>query len=656
MKKKLLTTSMLVLLGHSYAYSQYIGNDAYVMVGEGALMVNSGLSFRTVGTGVLDIYGNVMVVGDTNTKFETSALDGVSPKVNGGNVVLRMNNNQNSTYGQLYIEGLSQSNITGYVDKEYRERKHGTYQQVGFPFFAKTIQSLESELKSFNGKRWSQNEALIWNNAKARFDLMGQTTAFLGTEYFALGSLNFNAAANPLTNIVNPNKTAGNTIVPNYTNGVYVVRGRPIAVPNGQRLYGAALDINFGTSGQLKNYYQETYNSYLQDNFDMGANPWLKPNFGRNLYQFSNPYFTNLDLINIGRPDAGLNGDLLEIPHLQGIRFDPGVVATDSDGATYSEGAKYLTFENGIPTGDVYGALIKPMQTFVVKLTKDAANTDDAFLKFERLRRFAYTTRASDVNYDVTAAKGSSSSTVKQLGVIALDANGKEMGRTYYVVSTNANTGVPALAEASSQITASNLNVIGTYEEDKNNGGKDIALADKYWLYINEANEIDFAKKAISLELYSNDIVSLKFEILENAKRIDDNQSLLSTGKEFYIKKHNSSDYITISQGAILPVTTDQYSLYYDKNALTLDVTDASKVSRTKVAYNPNKDNYVLIFDPKWNQADVKVYDMSGKLILSKSKVSTKKDCELDIYKLNGTYIITAKSEKGEVFNGKVIR
>jgi len=64
MKKKLLTTSMLVLLGHSYAYSQYIGNDAYVMVGEGALMVNSGLSFRTVGTGVLDIYGNVMVVGE----------------------------------------------------------------------------------------------------------------------------------------------------------------------------------------------------------------------------------------------------------------------------------------------------------------------------------------------------------------------------------------------------------------------------------------------------------------------------------------------------------------------------------------------------------------------------------------------------------------
>ena len=79
-------------------------------------------------------------------------------------------------------------------------------------------------------------------------------------------------------------------------------------------------------------------------------------------------------------------------------------------------------------------------------------------------------------------------------------------------------------------------------------------------------------------------------------------------------------------------------------------------MSRCKIAYNPSIDEYVLLFDPKWNEADVKVYDISGKLIVSKNRVSTKKDLILDIQKLNGTYVVTATSEKGEVFNGKIIR
>ena len=53
--------------------------------------------------------------------------------------------------------------------------------------------------------------------------------------------------------------------------------------------YGAGLGINYGTSGQVKNIHGETYNSYLQDNFDAsGTNPWLKANFGKNLYQYGN--------------------------------------------------------------------------------------------------------------------------------------------------------------------------------------------------------------------------------------------------------------------------------------------------------------------------------------------------------------------------------
>ncbi|MFW2136229.1 T9SS type A sorting domain-containing protein [Chryseobacterium sp. TY4] len=660
MRKTLLTIGALVSIGQMQAQDNftYIGDKAYFKVSEGALVYSKDLSMRTVGSGVLDISGDVMIDGGVNNTFETVDTNG-SAKSNGGNIILRMNNASNDTYGQLYIEGFSQNKITGIVDKEYRERKHGTYQQLSLPFYGKILSTLNTEFgKTFSDVRWSKNEILKWNNPKPRFDIFSVNQQTLtGLEYIALGSGNFDASSNPTVGIQNPN-AASNPTVPSYTNGVYIVRGKPIADTEIKtaRLYGAGLGINYGTSGQVKNIHGETYNSYLQDNFDASVtNPWSNANFGKNLYQYGNPYLTNLDLSQIGIVESATTGDGNAIPNIQGIRFDPGEVTSDSDGATYSTNAKYITYAGGVvPVADVNNAIIKPMQTFVVKLANSVDNASYN-LNFKTLRRFKYTARAANVNYDVTANRGASATTVKQLGVIALDANGKELSRTYYVVYADAKTGMLDLNQVSSQVTAGPIDIIGTYEE-KPDGGMDTNLSDKYWLYVNEANETNFAGKPVVMELYSNDIKSLKFEILEDAEMIDDNQSLLSSGKAFYIRKSDSSELVTISQGKILDITGDKFNLYYDKpNDATLGNYE-TKMSRCKIAYNPNIDEYVLLFDPKWNEADVKVYDISGKLIVSKNRVSTKKDLILDIQKLNGTYVVTATSEKGEVFNGKIIR
>ncbi|MGX9987443.1 T9SS type A sorting domain-containing protein [Soonwooa purpurea] len=659
MRKTLLTLGTIAAFAQVHAQDNftYIGDKAYFKVSEGALVYSKDLSMRTVGSGVLDVSGDVMIDGGVSNTFETVNTNG-SAKSNGGNIILRMNNASNNTYGQLYIEGFNQNNITGIVDKEYRERKHGTYQQLSLPFYGKILSTLNTEFgKPFSDVRWSKNEILKWNNPKPRFDIFSVNQQTLtGLEYIALGSGNFDASSNPTVGIQNPN-VATNATVPNYTNGVYIVRGKPIADTQSKtaRLYGAGLGIDYGTSGQVRNLHGETYNSYLQDNFDASVtNPWLQANFGKNLYQYGNPYLTNLDLSQIGIVESATIGDGNAIPNIQGIRFDPGEVTSDSDGATYSTNARYITYAGGVPVADVNNAIIKPMQTFVVKLANSVDNASYN-LNFKTLRRFKYTARAANVNYDVTANRGASATTVKQLGVIALDANGKELSRTYYVVYADAKTGMLDLNQVSSQVTAGPIDIIGTYEE-KPDGGMDTNLSDKYWLYVNEANETNFAGKPIVMELYSNDIKSLKFEILEDAEMIDDNQSLLSSGKAFYIRKSDSSELVSISQGKILDITGDQFNLYYDKpNDATLG-NDEAKMSRSKIAYNPNIDEYVLLFDPKWNEADVKVYDISGKLILSKNRVSTKKDLILDIQKFNGTYVVTATSEKGELFNGKIIR
>ena len=57
-------------------------------------------------------------------------------------------------------------------------------------------------------------------------------------------------------------------------------------------------------------------------------------------------------------------------------------------------------------------------------------------LNFKTLRRFNYSPRLQNVNYSVSARSTASKSYKHPLNscVIALDADGNELGRTYYVV------------------------------------------------------------------------------------------------------------------------------------------------------------------------------------------------------------------------------
>ena len=70
-------------------------------------------------------------------------------KTNGGNFILRLWSNATTNgsivnggtvikYGQLYIDNqTSQAQVTGIVDKEYKDNSHGAYQQMGIPSIRK---------------------------------------------------------------------------------------------------------------------------------------------------------------------------------------------------------------------------------------------------------------------------------------------------------------------------------------------------------------------------------------------------------------------------------------------------------------------------------------------------------------------------------------
>ena len=76
----------------------------------------------------------------------------------------------------------------------------------------------------------------------------------------------------------------------------------------------------------------------------------------------------------------------------------------------------------------------------------------------------------------------------------------------------------------------------------------------------------------------------MKFEIRENTELIPDNSHNLSTGIGFYYKSPGGT-ISEIAQNQIIPVNSDEYSLYYGKAPIVLGTEGTAKPSRTKVVY-----------------------------------------------------------------------
>lgn len=668
MKKNILTIGLLSIGLSVQAQNvlMHIDDTANMYVSEGALVYNGG-GLQTRGAGMIDLHGNMMIEGvAANNDVVRTITTGGAANTSGGNIVIRLNtpgSAATSTYGQLYINGLPQSSVTAVVSKEFRAPTHGAvggsyFQQIALPFYGKAISTLSTEFaKTFVTQRFTQNEVLKYNNPLVVSDHYTNlsTTTSDPTGYYMLGSKNGN-----LNTATPPSGMA--TISPTATGSVYTLNGVPYApLASTVTLQNAGNGVNFGSGGNALNQYNEKYYTYLQDNLEVTSTGAWSANYGKNMYQFGNPFFTNLDLSRIGYVESASTGDGNNVSNIWGVRYDPGTVTTLSNGSTYSTGALVQTFVNdtGVPVGDV-GLIIKPMQSFVIKLRDNTAQT----LNFNTLRRFSSTVRAAGTNYSVTAAKNGSnpagSTTVKQLGVIALDASGKEVGRTYYVVSANSITGHQNNSDTTVQAGNSGGNLIGTFEEALN-GGYDFNYTGSYWLYINEANEVDFLGKNVKLANYdygvNNVAVSYKFEIRENAELIPTGANVLSSGIGFYYKAPNGTPQ-QIAQDSVVPITGGEYDLYYGApNSATLGTQEGVKPSRTMVIYNPAITDYIVRFDPNWKKADIQVYDMSGKLVISEKGVSTKSDYVIKLdSSIKNSYVVKIVSDNGEIVNTKILK
>lgn len=655
MRKSLFAIGLLAAINSVQAQNVLVHVDdaATTYVSKGTL-VYSGGGLQMKGSGIVENHGNFMVDGTSTDSFKTIDASNVNKTEanGGGNFVNKLNEptayatyNTNSssatpayTYGQLFISGIPQTNITGIVDQEYRAVNHGTYQQIGLPFYDKTASTLSAELgKTFTNARYSKNEILAYSNptvVSMNVDITSKLgVANPGTAYYMLGGLGLDVS-----------------------NTTRTLKGRPLTdIGTTVTLQNAGNGINFGTGGSATNMYNEKYYTYLQDGFHIGSGgtAW-QGNYGRNIYQFSNPFLTNIDLSQIAVNEGATVGDGINLTKIQGVRLEVSGVqtatSTGGSGGTGSSSYKFITYPSGVPTGDVDYTVVRPMGTFVIKLLD---NTSADTFNFANLRRFNYYSRAASTNYSVAANKNSSG-TVKQLGVIGLDANGNEVARTYYVVYPNGTTGHST--NALTQVTLSSGDILGTFEEDVN-GGYDNNYTGQYWLYINEANEFNFKGKNIKLVNYDlNKIKSYKFEIRENAQLVANGTHALSTGIGFYYKAANGTLQQAV-QGGVTSVTNAEYDLYYGEPNVVLATTETKSPSRTVVIYNPAITNYIVRFDPNWKKADIEVYDMSGKLVISKKAVETTRDFVIELdQQIKNSYVVKIVSDKGDIVNTKILK
>ncbi len=623
MKKILLTAGVLLQGLSAHAQLTYVGDTGFVTVTPNTLVYNGG-GLKVDTGGVFNNGGNLMLVGSGADAFETTTT---------GSFTLIDNAPGNFTapsYGQLYISGISQANLTGIVNKQYQVKSNGDYQQMGLPFYNKIMKTFNDDFrKTFGTTLGTKKEILNWQNERVMGRLvksLASTTnpfSYGPSSYYMLGANELDVSARQ-----------------------YTLKGMPYADGIQTTLTNAGFGIDFdgstGVGGGASNVQYERYNSYLRDYFYPGA-AWTG-DYGRNIYQYGNPHLTNLDLGTIYN----------SIPNIQGMKFG-GVYTYSSSTGTSVTDVKYVTFSTStpaVPVGDTSSLLIKPLETFVIKLRD---NNTASTLPFNGLRTFSSALGTPITSKNVAARSVSGpASTVKELAVLALDQGGKELGRTYFVIYSNGISGRPTVG--TTQVKGAQKNIIGTFEEDSISGGADASCSGEYWLYINEANEQNFRGKALQMSIFGSNVKSLKFQIKENGVLVDSGvHNFSTTGTGFYYQAKNGN-LEEIAQDGVVPVSADQYSLFYDKPSVLSTKTNPDKISRTQVAFNPAIDNYIIKFDSDWKKADIQVYDMSGKLVINKQNVSTSSDFVIELNKHNQAYIVTAVSDKGVKATTKIIR
>lgn len=431
----------------------------------------------------------------------------------------------------------------------------------------------------------------------------------------------------------------------------------------------------------LKNSYNERYYTYIFDDIrDAGSD-----NYGRNFFQFGNPYTSNIDLSYIGTTsgiDDGVFIDkLMSVSKINDENWtddhDPGSQASVVTSTIRA------VWDGDSWSGNPSALIIKPFEPFIIGLYHDAARSTQTFDFNDKLKTFLSEPGAGSslpatggdidgkmINNSLLSSFSATSTTKNvfyQLGLHLYDANDNNTNNEVYVVvasSSKVQNGVNNRYESE---YADFDGRTGFYSVQENADGSEITTPGSRKLYINAVN-VKYAAKPI--QLFFNRKSSDTGGYYLKADLFYGNIFNKLSSEDINYPGNNSFYFYDKFEDVLLPVTTDfsyyielsdnpvesRYQVYWNggpQNQNKMNSEDEILPASQTFIYK-DQEKQMVRFNEEWTSAEIKVYDLSGRNILTHEGVKTDSDFELQI-PAKGVFVVKILSNTGEVYTQKII-
>jgi len=653
--------------GLSNAQETYVTGTAKVKVQPNTLVYfGDNLNVTSTTNAVLENAGNILVEGDyvnasaTGANF-LSTWDVPSDNTSYGQVII----NENSSAGRLTME-------KGTIDPAVFN-----WGQFAMPFhFANVDEAMDflfGTVYSTSNNRY-QKSMMVWDNVqKPEFDHFNAGDA-LGanspTAYYIL-NLEYNS---------------GNIKPVMQTNAKLAYRG----VPSNEAFLNIPMNTNmyyFGGVGWnnwkgKKNTYLEKYQTYIDDKVRMTTDD---AGYGRNYFQFGNPYTSNIDLAYIGSPASPGYDDGNDIDGLLAVARVADLDYT-AQGGSASSGMIVATYDEvtNVWGGDASALLVKPFEPFIVVLDTDATNTGNRVINFsDKLKTFSMTPNSlgggvvtpkngefDGGNIDVAEDRmsftlpTSAKPRFYQVGLSLHHSNGAPTGNKAYVIVTNSGV-INGTANALESEYSDFGSRTGFYLAQENQDGSPVFNSTRKMhinavnmAYVNKPIPMFFNRKSGDLEGYyiKADLFyrNIFTQLTEEENNYIDGNSFFFYDKREDVLMPITTDfnyYVDVSEKAL----ENRYTVYWNGGpVLNKGEMDETLIAGSTIIYK-DQQTHKIRFNDQWDSANVKVYDMSGRNIMSFENVDTQADFELKL-PAAGVYVVKAESNTGEVYTQKIIK
>lgn len=615
--------------------------------------------------GKIKINGNFV---SANTSDGTSFLNVYTNEDNYGQVII----NQNSTStGRLAIQKPS-------IDPDTF-----TWGQFAIPFQFSTVKEAFETL--FSGVQYQTNipgggsnryyhSIMTWDNTtRPEYDHIAPGIPINPTDYVIINLTNHEGLINQMEDI--PWQTyAGTPANRQYSVQYFPGMYRDVTVP-------------WNSWKTLKNIYNETYASYIEEHIRDGSSP----HYGRYYFQFGNPYTSNIDLSYIGLSE--IDGDS-NPSYVQGLM---GVVKITGTGWSPEFGILNPTAIRAVWSGTEWGGdpealLIRPFEGFYIGLKSDGTATRGmrSFIFNDDLKTFSMTPAEAE---NVLEAEPNVDRYFADTDFQGSTAEEKLI--TNQFITINPNVDRKAFYQLKLELyTEDDIytgNSVFVIVDSKSQSGIDQPLEADYTdfnfgFFLSQENadgsEVNVANRVMQINAIHPRFVAKPIPLFFKKSGNDLNGYFLKADL-FYqnifskLKKEdvnfmdgNSFFFYDKAMDVLLPITTDfsyyiersdepqsnRYVIYWNggpESGIDRMSVEEPLASTTQVY----KDGEVhkIRFDKTWSSADVAVFDLAGRVILENYNVPTHTDYVLELPKAM-VYVVKIKSNTGETLTQKIIR